>query len=100
VSLLLDTLSLLWFLDDDLLLSTNAKLLIEDPSNRKFVSIATCWEIAIKVGLGKLDLGESATTFYPANLPLITSICLGSNFAMHSLLKRCRHIIATHLTAF
>ena len=45
-----------------------AKALIEDPANRKLVSIATCWEIAIKVGLKKLDLGESATTFLPREL--------------------------------
>ena len=32
--------------------------MIEEPGNRKRVSIATCWEIAIKVGLKKLHLGE------------------------------------------
>ncbi len=30
--------------------------------------MATCWEIAIKVGLKKLDLGEPATTFLPREL--------------------------------
>lgn len=29
------------------------------------ISIATCWEIAIKVGLGKLNLGEPAATYIP-----------------------------------
>jgi PIN domain nuclease of toxin-antitoxin system len=38
-------------------------LLIEDPNNRKLVSIASCWEIAIKVGLGKLNLGEPSRSF-------------------------------------
>ena len=41
VSLLLDTHALLWFLDDDPQLSATAKGLIEDPANRKFVSMAT-----------------------------------------------------------
>jgi len=68
VNLLLDTHALLWFLDDDPLLSGSAKALIEDPANHKFVSVATCWEIAIKVGLKKLDLGEPATTFLPREL--------------------------------
>ena len=68
MNLLLDTHALLWFLDDDPLLSTTAKGLIEDPANRKFVSMATCREIAIKVGLKKLDLGESAMTFLPREL--------------------------------
>lgn len=68
MNLLLDTHALLWFLNDDPLLSATAKGLIEDPANRKFVSIATCWEIAIKVGVRKLDLGEPATTFLPREL--------------------------------
>src|SRR5438105_1081265 len=42
--------------------------MIEDPANRKFVSVATCWEIAIKIGLGRLDLGEPATTLLPREL--------------------------------
>jgi PIN domain nuclease of toxin-antitoxin system len=68
VNLLLDTHALLWFLDDKPLLTRTAKSLIEDPANRKFVSVGTCWEIAIKVGLSKLDLGEPATTFLPREL--------------------------------
>jgi PIN domain nuclease of toxin-antitoxin system len=66
----LDTHALLWFLNDDPLLSKTAKALIENPANRKFVSLGTCWEIAIKVGLGMLDLGEPATTFRPCELAL------------------------------
>jgi PIN domain nuclease of toxin-antitoxin system len=68
VNLLLDTHALLWFLDDAPLLGGTAKKLIEDPANHKFVSVATCWEIAIKVGLKKLNLGEPATTFLPREL--------------------------------
>jgi PIN domain nuclease of toxin-antitoxin system len=68
VNLLLDTHALLWFLNDDPLLSASAMTLIENPANHKFVSIATCWEIAIKVGVRKLDLGESAATFLPREL--------------------------------
>ncbi len=56
--LLLDTHAVIWFLQDDPRLSGGARSLIEDPANRKWVSIATCWEVAIKVGLGKLHLGE------------------------------------------
>jgi PIN domain nuclease of toxin-antitoxin system len=63
VKLLLDAHALLWFLDDNPQLVPTAKALIEDPANQKLVSVATCWEIAIKVGLKKLDLGEPATTF-------------------------------------
>ena len=68
MNLLLDTHSLLWFLNEDPHLVANAKALIEDSLNRKFVSMATCWEIAIKVGLKKLDLGEPVSTFLPREL--------------------------------
>jgi len=68
VNLLLDTHSLLWFLNEDPQLVPNAKALIEDSFNRKFVSMASCWEIAIKIGLNKLDLGETASTFLPREL--------------------------------
>ncbi len=68
MNLLLDTHSLLWFLNEDPHLVPNAKGLIEDSLNRKFVSMATCWEIAIKVGLKKLDLGEPVSTFLPREL--------------------------------
>lgn len=68
MNLLLDSHALLWFLDNAPQLSSTARKLIEDPANRKFVSVATCWEIAIKVGLKKLDLGEPATTFLPREL--------------------------------
>jgi PIN domain nuclease of toxin-antitoxin system len=60
VTLLLDTHVLLWFLKGDPQLSPAARSAIEDASNRKLVSIASCWEIAIKAGLGKLKLGEPA----------------------------------------
>jgi PIN domain nuclease of toxin-antitoxin system len=68
VNVLLDAHVLLWFFNDDARLSTRAKRAIEDPTNRKLVSMATCWEIAIKVGLRKLDLGEPAATFLPRHL--------------------------------
>lgn len=68
MNFLLDAHALLWVLDDDPLLSPTAKKLIEDPGNHKFVGVVTCWEIAIKVGLRKLDLGEPASTFLPREL--------------------------------
>jgi PIN domain nuclease of toxin-antitoxin system len=61
--LLLDSHTLLWFLWADPQLSPSAKALIEDPNNRKLVSVASCREIAIKAGLGKLKLGEPSLSF-------------------------------------
>ena len=45
---LLDTNALLWFLTGDEKLSDRARQLIDDPSNEKFLSIVSLWEIAIK----------------------------------------------------
>jgi PIN domain nuclease of toxin-antitoxin system len=65
MTLLLDTHAFLWFCQDDPSLSASAKTLIEDPGNRKLVSVASCWEIAIKAGLGKLVLGEPSGAYIP-----------------------------------
>jgi PIN domain nuclease of toxin-antitoxin system len=53
MDILLDTHSLIWFLNGDEKISDKAKSLIEDSSNSKIVSIASIWEIAIKVSLDK-----------------------------------------------
>ena len=67
-SLLLDTHAVLWFFWDDPQLTTAAKEVIEDANNQKLVSVANCWEIAIKTSIGKLDLGEPASTFLPREI--------------------------------
>jgi PIN domain nuclease of toxin-antitoxin system len=89
MNLLLDTHALLWFFWDDPQLSATAKALIEDPANRKLVSRASCWEIAIKVSIGKLNLGEPSGTFLPRevarNLFEILPITLDHATAVESL---------------
>jgi PIN domain nuclease of toxin-antitoxin system len=63
MTLLLDTHVILWFFWDDPQLSAAARDAITDPQNRKLVSLANCWEIAIKASVGKLRLGEAAYPF-------------------------------------
>lgn len=53
---LIDTHSFLWFINGDEQLSGKAKNAIADPDAIKYISIASFWEIAIKVSLGKLSL--------------------------------------------
>jgi PIN domain nuclease of toxin-antitoxin system len=53
---MLDTHSFLWFVLNDPQLSATALKVINDPANDILVSPASYWEVAIKVGLGKLDL--------------------------------------------
>ncbi len=65
---LLDTHTLIWFLTGDKKLSDKARGLIDNPDNRKFLSIASLWEIAIKVSLGKLTLNKPFERLFPEQL--------------------------------
>lgn len=56
MDLLLDTHALIWFMNGDIQLPDKSVRLIKDLNTKCFVSIASIWEIAIKISLGKLDL--------------------------------------------
>ena len=59
--ILLDTHTFLWWLADDERLGPAARAMIADPDNEILVSHVSLWEIAIKIGIGKLriDIGEA-----------------------------------------
>ena len=84
MNLLLDTHTLLWLMEDDPSLSNTAAALIADPGNRLHLSVASVWEIAIKVGLKKLGLSVPFTTFLATAVdgygivvvPITTDDCL------------------------
>ena len=61
--LLLDTHAFLWFVLNDPQLSAAARSHINDPANDILVSPASYWEIAVKVGLRKLNLHASYDDF-------------------------------------
>jgi len=69
VILLLDSHTFLWFIWDDPNLSPTAKALIEDPANRKLVSVANSWETAIKIRLGKYCSAGQSSRIQPEVLP-------------------------------
>jgi PIN domain nuclease of toxin-antitoxin system len=56
VRLLLDAHTLIWAVDDPSKLGPLAVLAFQDESNELFISAGTIWEVAIKTGLGKLNL--------------------------------------------
>lgn len=63
---LLDTHVILWWLSDPKNISPKARKVISDKQERVFISSASCWEMAIKKGIGRLK--------FPANmLELLTS---------------------------
>lgn len=52
--LLLDTHVLIWAMDEPTKLSGPATIALQDPANDLLLSAATVWELAIKIGSGKL----------------------------------------------
>ena len=65
---LLDTHVWLWMTAEPERLGPEALALVEDPSNSLLLSAASAWEIAIKVGIGKLRLPEPPATFIPSRM--------------------------------
>lgn len=68
MKLLLDTHSFLWFIDGNLRLSATARQLIEDPGNERLISVASLWEMAIKISLGRLTIAQPFATLIPDQL--------------------------------
>jgi PIN domain nuclease of toxin-antitoxin system len=56
MNFLVDTHAFLWYIQAGDQLSQKAAAILEDTNNKLYLSIASLWEIAIKLGLGKLKL--------------------------------------------
>ena len=65
--LLLDTHVLLWWLNNNILLSEKASQVIRESTNLVFVSAVTVWEISIKKALGKLQAPDDIEDALLAN---------------------------------
>ena len=68
--LLLDTHAFLWWVQDARELSKKARAAIADPANECLLSLASCWEMAIKVSLRKLELPGVIERFIPEQLAI------------------------------
>ncbi len=66
--LLLDTHTFLWWVQNARALSKRARAAIAEPANECLLSLASCWEIAIKRSLGKLKLSAPIERFIPEQL--------------------------------
>lgn len=67
---LLDTHTFLWFVEDSPQLSKTARQLIEADDTQPFLSIASLWEMAIKISIGKLSLTQPYEVFLPQQLTI------------------------------
>ncbi len=58
MKLLLDTHTFLWLVEGSPKLSVTATAALADPVNELFLSVASVWEMAIKIGSKKLTLSD------------------------------------------
>jgi len=68
--LLLDTHTFLWYIAGDERISVRARTFITDPGNDVLLSVASLWEIAIKVSIGKLTLARPFADLIPEEITL------------------------------
>ena len=61
---IIDTHTLIWYLEDNLALSSFSTTLIENSLNNIYISQATMLEMSIKISLGKLTLPVSLNDLY------------------------------------
>ncbi|HLF95656.1 MAG TPA: type II toxin-antitoxin system VapC family toxin [Methylococcaceae bacterium] len=66
--LLLDTHTLLWFLREPERLPPRVTEVVESAGQQAFVSMASLWEIAIKVSLDKLSLPGEFEELFPSSI--------------------------------
>lgn len=66
--LLLDTHTFLWWVEDAPELSKKARRALANPNNECFLSLVSCWEMAIKLSFGKLKLAGVIERFVPDQL--------------------------------
>lgn len=85
MKVLLDTHAFLWFVADAAQLSSTARQIIQDPANDVLLSIASAWEMAIKVSVGKLTIAQPLDIFLPSQLQQNSIALLGIDL---------RHVLA------
>jgi PIN domain nuclease of toxin-antitoxin system len=77
---LLDTHSFPWFVEGSPQLSVRARTTIEDVTNDRYLSVASVWEIAIKVRLGKLSFTAPVHDYLLEHLDRSVTNLLGIRF--------------------
>lgn len=70
IRVLLDTHAFLWWVAADRRLSARARAAVADRRHECFLSLASCWEMAIKTSLKKLTLPTSLDRFVPEQVAI------------------------------
>lgn len=71
MKLLIDTHIFLWYIWGNTNLPIKTRKIIEDPINQIYLSIASLWEMAIKVNIGKLKINKPFEVIVPNEINLL-----------------------------
>jgi PIN domain nuclease of toxin-antitoxin system len=84
MNFLLDTHVLLWLLAGSPRIGDDLYATLSDPRHTVYVSATSAWEIAIKVGLGKLDVPPDLHHWLPAEIAAagLTVLPIGLDHAL------------------
>ena len=66
MDILLDTCSALWYFNGNDEIPQSSRDTILNPDNAIYISIATVWEIAVKISIGKLNFRDGLNGFIKA----------------------------------
>jgi PIN domain nuclease of toxin-antitoxin system len=86
MKLLLDTHVFLWWNEANPKLSRRARKLLADPANSLFLSVASAWEMTLKVRSGKLGLPAVPSVYVPARL---------NHYGIETLSVNLEHVLAS-----
>lgn len=67
---LLDTHTFIWWIEDSPQLSKKIRKILENLENDCFLSLASCWELAIKSSIGKIKLSLPLRDLIPQHLAI------------------------------
>ncbi len=96
--LLIDTHTLIWAMDDPAKLSGTAAAALQDPANDLLLSAATVWELAIKIGQGKLTLSLPYRRWMEKALAALELTILPVTVGYAERRQVCQPITKTHST--
>jgi PIN domain nuclease of toxin-antitoxin system len=85
MKLLLDTHVFLWWNEAHPRLSRRVRQLLSDPANSLYLSVASAWEMTLKVQSGKLGLPAATAVYIPARL---------NHYGMETLPVTLEHVLA------
>ena len=83
---ILDTHTFIWWITNDPRMTDKVRKIIADSSNELFLSVASCWEMVIKMQTGKLKLTDDPGSFIPDQMYLngIQGLAIQISHVLHT----------------